>query len=289
MGAQRAVAGAPAILALLVLASCGGSAAPDGSATSEGPVRISYGDDPAQHGVLHLPGREGPHPTVVMIHGGFWLARYDAGLMTELAEDLAGRGYAVWNLEYRRVGNGGGWPATFEDVAAATDHLAGLADEHALDLDRLVALGHSAGGQLAVWLAARPGLPADVPGADPRVVPVGVVSQAGVLALREAADQRLGGGSTQRFLGGTPEEVPERYDVASPVARVPIGAPVVAVHGADDRVVPPSQSEVFVAAAGQAGNDAELVLIDGEGHFDHLDPGSEVWAAAVDAIEELLP
>lgn len=252
-------------------------------------MRVAYGDDPAQYGVLHLPSGDGPFPIVVTIHGGFWLARYGADLMTPLAEDLTTRGYAVWNIEYRRVGNGGGWPETLTDAADATDHLTTVAEDHPLDLDRIVAVGHSAGGQLAVWLASRPELPDDAPGAGPRLVPTGVVSQAGVLALREAAEERLGGGSTQRFLGGTPDEVPDRYDIASPVARVPIGVPVVAVHGADDRVVPPSQSQRFVDAARDVGDDAELVLVDGEGHFAHLDPGSEVWAAAVDAIDRLLP
>lgn len=247
-------------------------------------MRIAYGEDPAQYGVLHLPDGDGPHPTVVLIHGGFWLARYGADLMTPLAEDLTEDGYAVWNVEYRRVGNGGGWPTTFEDVAAAVDLLATIAEEHPVDLDRVVAIGHSAGGQLAAWLAARPGLPDDAPGSRPEVEVHAVISQAGLLDLRGAAEQRLGGGSTQRFLGGAPGEVPDRYDISSPTERVPLAAPVVAVHGSDDDLVPPSQSRAFVEAARTAGGDAELVVIDGEGHFEHLETGSRVWTAVRGAL-----
>lgn len=250
-------------------------------------MKAHYGPDPAQFGDLSLPRGDGPHPAVVMIHGGFWLARYDAGLMTPLAEDLADRGYAVWNIEYRRVGAGGGWPATLEDVAAGSDHLARIADEHPVDLDRVVAVGHSAGGQLAAWSAARPSLPADAPGAGPEVAIRGVISQAGLLDLRGAAQGRLGGGSTPRFLGGSPDEVPDRYDLASPVERLPLGVPLVAVHGGDDGLVPPDQSRSYVDAARRAGDDAELVVVGGEGHFEHLDTGSQVWAAAVDHLRRL--
>ena len=247
-----------------------------------------YGDHPAQSGALHLPEGDGPHPTVAMIHGGFWLARYDAGLMAPLAQDLAGRGYAVWNIEYRRVGNGGGWPQTLHDVAAAVDHLADLAGAHRLDLDRLVSVGHSAGGHLAAWVAARPGLPEGSPGADPAVEVRGVVSQAGILDLRAAAHGRLGGGSTQRFLGGEPTEVPERYELASPIERLPIGVPVVALHGADDDLVPPDQTERYVEAAMAAGDPARGVLIDDEGHFEHLDTGSAGWATTTHHLDLLM-
>ncbi len=250
-------------------------------------MRFEYGEDQAQHGVLHLPDGSGPHPTVVLIHGGFWLARYDASQMTPLAEDLVSHGWAVWNVEYRRVGNGGGWPATFEDIAAATDHLAAITETHPVDLDRVVAIGHSAGGQLAAWLAARPGLPADAPGADPEVAVHTVISQAGLLDLRGAAAQRLGGRSTQRFLGGAPDEVPDRYDLASPTERVPLGVPTVAVHGSADDLVPATQSRSFVDAATTAGDDATVVVVDGEGHFEHLDTGSRAWGAVHDALREL--
>ena len=144
-----------------------------------------YGSDPSQLGELFRPPGAGPFAVVVVVHGGYWKAQYDRSLMTDLCVDLAEHGLAAWNLEYRRVGSGGGWPATFLDVAAGVDVLAEL--EAPLDLGRVVAVGHSAGGQLALWAASRPTLPADAPGADPRVVIRAAVAQAGVLDLTLAA------------------------------------------------------------------------------------------------------
>ena len=154
---------------------------------------------------------------VVLIHGGFWRARYKLRLEDELGRDLAERDWAVWNLEYRRLGwrSRGGWPATFEDVAAGIDHL-GTLDEP-LDLARVFAIGHSAGGHLAFWAAARGGLPAGAPGAEPRIRPAGVVAQGGVVDLREALRLHLSGDVVRRLLGGPPGKLPGRYDVASPL------------------------------------------------------------------------
>ena len=125
----------------------------------------AYGPGTDRFGELWRPAGDGPWPVVALLHGGFWRARRTLELMRPLAADLAGRGFAAWNLEYRRVGQpGGGWPGTFQDVAAGLDHLAELAGREPLDLDRLVVAGHSAGGHLALWSAARPGLPAGAPG-----------------------------------------------------------------------------------------------------------------------------
>ena len=158
-----------------------------------------YGADPAQFGELSLPdGR--PLGTVVVLHGGFWGARYDLSLGRPLAADLAARGYAAWNLEYRRVGNGGGWPATFEDVAAGIDLLAALP----VDASRVAAVGHSAGGHLGVWAAARAGLPDGAPGARPGVAVTGVISQGGVLGLADCARDRLGEDAAIKLMGGGP-------------------------------------------------------------------------------------
>ena len=142
----------------------------------------AYGPGPAQVGELWVPDGAGPHPVAVLLHGGFWRASYDHTLMEPLAADLVGQGWAAWNVEYRRVGmTGGGWPGTFDDVAAAVDLLARLGREApGLDLGRVVPIGHSAGGHLALWCAARAGLPARAPGADPAVVAAAAVSQAGV-------------------------------------------------------------------------------------------------------------
>src|SRR6478672_2621297 len=176
------------------------------------PVTIPYAPGPHRFGELTLPGGP-PRGVVVVVHGGFWRHAYDLSLGRPLAADLAAAGFAAWNVEYRRVGGGGGWPATFDDVAAAVDALAGpvqAAVGEELALDRVVALGHSAGGQLAAWLAARPGLPPGAPGANPRVTLRGAVSQAGVLDLVDAAEQGLGEGAVPDLLGGPPSAVPDR-------------------------------------------------------------------------------
>ncbi|MGE3257614.1 alpha/beta hydrolase family protein [Pseudonocardia sp.] len=254
-------------------------------------MHLTYGPDASQFGELTLPAGAGPVPVVVVVHGGFWRARHGLELGRPLAADLAGRGYAAWNVEYRRVGNGGGWPATVEDVAAAVDLLAGPGQDAAvgrLDLDRVVAVGHSAGGHLAAWLAARPGLPAGTPGAAPRVRLRGVVSQAGVLDLVDAAERGVGRGAVTAFLGGLPAEVPDRYALASPAARVPLGVPVVAVHGDADPNVPLRQSERFVAAARAAGDPAELVRLPGTDHFAVIDPGTAAWRACRDSAQRFL-
>ena len=161
---------------------------------------IAYGEHPDQVANLHLPAREGgPWPCVVLLHGGFWRTGWDRTLMTPLAFDLAARGIAAWNVEYRRVGQeGGGWPGTLEDVAAAVDR---LADVDEVDAARVVTCGHSAGGHLALWLAARPRIPGGMPGADPRVTPVAAVAQAGVCDLERARRDDLGGGAVEGLLG----------------------------------------------------------------------------------------
>jgi acetyl esterase/lipase len=200
--------------------------------------------------------------------------------------DLADRGWAAWNLEYRRLGprSRGGWPATFEDVAVGIDHL-GTLDEP-LDLARIVAIGHSAGGQLALWAAARRGLPPGAPGADPRVRLAGAVAQAGVVDLREAARLGLSRHAAERLLGGPPEKWPGRYDLASPLERLPLGLPQLLVHGDADDVVPIGLARGYADRAAYAGDPCELVELAGCGHAEHLDPGSRAWAPVVKWMEE---
>jgi len=211
---------------------------------------------------------------VVVIHGGFWRARYDASLGAPLARDLAARGWTAWNVEYRRVGNGGGWPATFDDVSAAIDQLAALD----VDTSRVVAVGHSAGGHLATWVAARD---------NPRVRVTGVVAQAGVLDLRTAARDRVGGLAVRNLLGGLPDELPERYAAADPMQQLPLDVPVVCVHAPADDEVPYAMSEAYVAAATTAGADARMVRASGD-HYTLIDPASPDWHLAVTAIATLL-
>ena len=241
-----------------------------------------YGSDPEQHGELWLPAGP-PAGTVVVVHGGFWRARYDLSLGRPLAADLAARGYAAWNLEYRRAGGAGGWPETFADVAAGIDLLADLP----VDDSRVVAIGHSAGGHLAAWAAGRDHLPDGAPGARPRVALTGVISQAGVLALADCARDRLGDTAALDLMGGHPDEVPARYRLADPIAAVPVTATVLCLHSRADDEVPFAYSERYVAAAARAGGRARLAETGGD-HYTLIDPATRDWAAVIDALPALL-
>ncbi|WP_435771773.1 alpha/beta hydrolase family protein [Nocardioides sp. SYSU DS0651] len=239
-------------------------------------TRHAYGDDPSQYGELHLPRAE-PRGVVVVVHGGFWRARYDAqSLGTPLARSLAAHGWAAWNLEYRRVGpgpgGGGGAPATFDDVAAGIDLLATLD----VDTSTVVTLGHSAGGHLAAWAAGR-----GRHGWAERVPVTHVVSQAGVLDLRAGAG--LGDGAVRALLGHAPTEADARFD---PAQQLPLAVPVWCVHAPDDDTVPIDQSRSYVRRARAAGADAHLVEVEG-GHFGVIDPASAAWERQLDILGSL--
>lgn len=247
------------------------------------PELVRYGDDPSQWGGLYRPdGRS--RGVVVVVHGGFWRARYDAAGGAPLAEDLAARGWTAWNLEYRRVaedgepGGGGGWPATCDDVAAGIDRLADLPD---VDLDGpVVTLGHSAGGHLATWAAGRH---RSERWRDARVRVTAVVSQAGVLDLRRGHAEELGSGAVAAFLGGPPGPGTEPAD---PQLQLPLDVPVWCAHGRDDDVVPLHYSEAYVEQARAAGARAELVAVDGD-HFTVVDTASEAWEQTVAVLVSL--
>jgi acetyl esterase/lipase len=212
------------------------------------PETVRYGDHPSQFCELFAAGED----VAALIHGGFWRARYGRELEHAIARDLVERGWTVWNVEYRRLGEGGGWPATFEDVEAAFEALP-------VEGSRVVAVGHSAGGHLAAWAAGQ--------------VPLnGVVAQAGALDLYELWRRGTSDHVVRQLLGGSPDEVPERYEAATP--RPPAGTPLLLVHGALDEDVPVSMSRDFAAS-----RDCDLVVIDDEGHYEHLEPGSKCWAA----------
>jgi acetyl esterase/lipase len=238
------------------------------------PQRIAYGPDAAQFGELYRPAGAARAGTVVIVHGGFWRAHYDLSLGRPLATDLAGRGYPCWNLEYRRVGAGGGWPATLDDVAAGIDHLAELD----VETSTVIAVGHSAGGHLAAWAAGR---------SRPHVPLTAVVSQAGVLDLRTAARTGVGGRAVPDLLGGMPDDVPERYRAADPIEQLPVPAPVLCVHARGDENVPYAQSSAYVAAATAAGGTARLHEVDGD-HFTLIDVHSAAWQVVRDALPDLL-
>ena len=243
--------------------------APDAGVPPE--VR-TYGEDPSQLAELYRP--EGAsRGVVVVIHGGFWKAAYDHMLGQPLARALADDGWTAWNIEYRRVGNGGGTPQTFDDVAAAIDALADVED---LDLSTVVTLGHSAGGHLAVWAADRK---------DPQVAVTHAISQAGVLDLVMSERLGLGGGAAAALLGHVPGRRDARWD---PQQQIPLGVPVWCVHGVDDTIVPLGQSEGYVVDARAAGARAEVIRVPGD-HFAVIDPASEAWAATVEVLDSIAP
>jgi acetyl esterase/lipase len=264
------------------------------------PRRYEYGTDESQHADLYLPSGERRPGTVVLIHGGFWRARISSQVIEPVAVDLVSRGWVVWSIEYRRVGNGGGWPETLLDVAAAIDHLAVRQEEVSLDLSRVVAVGHSAGGHLAAWAAGRhtqgrdpsgkqgwgEDLDIEVPGRTPVVEVTGVVSLAGVLDLAAAARDEIGNGAAISFMGGDSERRPARYAATDPRAQVPIKAPVRCVHGRGDFNVPFEQSVAYVESARAAGQNATLLEIEGD-HFTVVDVGSAAWPVVLGALSEL--
>jgi len=242
-------------------------------------VTLRYGDDVSQLVELVVPpDAGGPVPVAVVIHGGFWRDAYDMSLGRPLSATMPAIGWAALTIEYRRVGNGGGYPATLDDVGAAIDLLATAGLDAAaeagaqLDLDRVITIGHSAGGHLAVWAATR---------TDPAVPIAGAVAQAGVLDLRQAAADQLGAGATQAFLGGEPNAVPQAYEEASPIEHLPLGIPVLCVHGTADDIVPIGQSRSFVERAVAAGDEAELAEVQGD-HFVVIDPASAAWRTTLD-------
>jgi acetyl esterase/lipase len=253
--------------------------------------RIHYGNDPLQFGDLRLPKGDGPYPVAVVIHGGCWRSENDLQHISHLSEALTNEGVATWTLEYRRIGNnGGGWPGTFEDVAAGSDYLQTLAKRFPLDLSRVVLVGHSAGGQLALWVAARQNLPQKSPLASAGPLAVrGVVSLAGITDLRTFGVGRgYCNASVAPLLGGTPEKVPDRYAQASPIELLPLRIPERLVHGKLDLIVPVEQSRNFVTQAKAKGDDAQLLLLEDAGHFDLIAPFSPAFATVKQAILSLL-
>jgi acetyl esterase/lipase len=250
--------------------------------------RIAYGEDPSQFGELRLPKGRGPFPVVIVIHGGCWYSRYDLKHVASLSSALIGLGVATWSLEYRRVGNdGGGWPGTFEDVARGADHLRTIARTYNLKLDRVIAIGHSAGGQLALWLAARRHLSGDSSLYSPDPLKLrGVVSLAGIVDFRSYGQGC--GGAVRKLLGGTIEGEPLRYRQTSPIELLPLRVKQRLIHGARDRIVPLAQSTEYERAARRRGDDVKLVTIEEAGHFDLIAPQGSAWVAVKEAVRSLL-
>lgn len=244
-------------------------------AGAHGPVPRThrYGSSPEQEGDLLLGAGPEPYGVAVLLHGGFWGARYTRTIMGALAVDLARRGWATWNVEYRRIGSGGGAQQTLADVRAAIDAVQGL--DGSLPTKRLLVIGHSAGGQLALCAAAAPSV-------------AGVVSLAGVCDLVAAAEQGIGDDAVVRFIGAAPEQRPDEYRLADPLQRLPTGVPVLLVHGDADTRVPVQHSRDYAAAAQTSGDRCELLELAGVDHFALIDPRTTVWATVADRLPALL-
>ena len=245
--------------------------------------RHFYGLDQSQFADLYLPSTKRRPGIIVLLHGGWWGAQFGADNLEAIAIDLSERGWAVWNVEYRRLNLGGGYPTTLEDVAAAIDYLAILPD---VASERVVAVGHSAGGHLATWAAGRGKLKSNTPGFGPLIEVMGVISLAGVIDLGSAARQGSGGGAAIELMGGGPDQQPDRYMVADPLLQIPIPAIVRCIHARHDDRVPFEQSVTYVKTAVAAGQDALLLEVVGD-HFSVADASSKTWPTVVGAIEEL--
>jgi acetyl esterase/lipase len=253
-------------------------------------ARIPYGAAALQFGDLYLPKGHGPYPVIVLIHGGCWLAELPGlELVAPLAGGLRERGFAVWNIEYRRLGHeGGGYPGTFADVAKAVDELRALAPRYRLDLSRVVAVGHSAGGHLALWGAARARLPrtSALYIRDPLALR-GAVSLAGIddlEAYRLSGGGACGGPSTiDRLVGHRPDAFAD----TSPARLLPLGVPQTVISGSDDGIVAAHFGRDYARKARAAGDRVDDIEIHGAGHFDLIDPQSPAWpriAAAIDRV-----
>jgi acetyl esterase/lipase len=239
--------------------------------------RLAYGSDPNQFGDLRLPKAKGPFPVVLNLHGGFWRAQYDLAHAGHLCAALTGLGIATWNVEYRRVGNeGGGWPGTMEDVVSAHRFIPQMAKRHPLDASRVLVMGHSAGGQLALCMAAH----------GPSIRRA--VALAGVLDLERAYQLHLSSDAVVEFLGGTPSAVAEHYQEADPMKLSIPKARQVVLYGSADDVVPPDFSRKYGETKKKRGEEISFLEIAKADHFDLIDPRSPAWKQVAASVQTML-
>lgn len=262
-----------------------------------GATKIPYGSDPLQFGELRLPATKGPHPVAIIVHGGCWSSKLGdmppemvaLSLLRPLAAELAAQGIATWNIEYRRLGNpGGGWPGTFLDAANATDHLRTIAKANSLDLTRTIAIGHSAGGHLALWLAARKKLPKDSQIATPNPLPlkaaINLDGPGDLAATVPLSEPICGAPVVEQLFGGLPSTQAARYKQGSPVELLPLGIPQASFAGEMFASLAPAYQQ----AAKKSGDEATLTLDPKAGHFDWIDPKSPKWEQVLSTIKRLL-
>jgi acetyl esterase/lipase len=256
--------------------------------------RIAYGEGTTQYGELRVPAGQGPHPLAILVHGGCFKAQYaKADYMAPVADALKDEGIASWNIEYRRLGDpGGGWPGTYRDVGQAVDFVRSLAAQYHLDLTRVVVVGHSAGGHLAMWAAGRSRVPrqSEIYTANPLRVR-GVVDLAGPLDMSAHIAEYEGlcrDSVITSLLGGRPVTHPDRYAQASPIKLLPYGLPQVLVLGTYEDFVPMSLMRTYADAARRAGDSVRVVHVRGAGHFEIASPRSYAWPPVNRAIRSLL-
>ncbi len=255
---------------------------------------IAYGRDSLQYGELRLPKGAGPFPVAIVIHGGCWVHMFAAARnAAALSDALRDAGVATWNVEYRRRDDvGGGWPGTITDIGAATDSLRSIAKRFPLDLSRVVAVGHSAGGQLGLWLASRKKLPPASALYAPNPLRItGVIALGGpgdLVDFNRYGDAACGEGTVPKLLGGTAEQVPDRWRDASPVNWLPLGVPQVMLAGEADRIMPRANLEAYAAKARAAGDRVDVIVVPNAGHHEVMSPNAVTWPAIREAVLRLV-
>jgi acetyl esterase/lipase len=258
--------------------------------------RIPYGAGPSQFGDLWIPQTRSPSPLVVFLHGGWWQSEYNLGYAGHLCAALKKEGIASWSVEYRRVGKtGGGWPTTFQDVAAGFDFAATLAKSYPLDLSRVITMGHSAGGHLAFWLAGRHHIDphSAIYAPRPQVPLRGVIALAGAVDLRltidlsgyftYAHDKR----ETYNLMGGRPADLPDRYKAGNPGDLLPFHVPQVLIQGTADDQIPPELPSRWTEMSRRLGDNATVSMIPSANHFDVVDPESVAWGTVRDSVRKM--
>lgn len=249
--------------------------------------RYAYGSHELQFGELTLPNTTPPHPVIVLIHGGGYREIYDLRPLGTVVAALAAAGFAVWNIEYRRYGNGGEYPTMFLDVGAATDYLPHIAESHHLDLGKVMTIGHSAGGHLALWLAGRRNIEADSPLYVDRPLSIhGVLALAPLADVKGGAESELSSDALLAVMGGGPADAPGAYRNGCPSALLPLGIPQAILVGSEDESML-ANAKRYIEAAAAAGDDTQLIVLAGAGHFEIVAVDADEWRVVQDAVQAL--